>query len=707
MPAPDVKRRHISFLSLCVILLPCFSYAIIGDAPLIPFLSGFFLTISFLIKRPIETTKRAAIYSLTISILISVILNETYPVDGDRFFIPLPTEILFPFVISCAICATFFNQSPFSLTIILVLSAFSMMLHGSCVSNPTNTRFIIESDLWNNRYWIFGFFLFLQMTAFLPLLYFAQEKRFRFGSSQQNVKKKIAVYLTSFLLLAGCIVTSCVFAEKLETMMEPFFNSVFRSYFYAYRSKIVFGNQVDLYRKVAPNVQGYQNRIVLRAKSNSAPGYLRGRVYTSYQNGKWSNPDGKTFTNLTLLHNANKSLNVNHFSRDENDKNYNLQNQIDIIPSKYFYSDVLLASGNTDSLEIIAESIDSNRDGVLMPKDWDKQGAYTFYRNNVRSDSAFNNEKAIIPNLGYNQIFQNPALKFELNKIATALLQDAGMTTLRKIQIIEFFFNTSFEYSLDEKPDNKADPVLHFLKTSKSGHCELFATAAALLLRTQGIPTRYVTGFVCSEPHPNRDYWLARLGDCHAWLEAWLPDEKRWVLVEPTPPSGIPAGVEKTRFFNRYIEHLVVFWKEGFAKIKRGYFASAVITYLTSIRKFISWIFWTGPWQIGWGIVGIGLFFSYNFILKRRKSNIYYNHSLKEYHTFLRRIEKYLKRFNIKRTDSMTVREIIKLIESKKIPKAAEIIEILANYESIRYRPAPPDKKQMLALSQKFREIVV
>jgi hypothetical protein len=76
-------------------------------------------------------------------------------------------------------------------------------------------------------------------------------------------------------------------------------------------------------------------------------------------------------------------------------------------------------------------------------------------------------------------------------------------------------------------------PVENFLRHSKEGHCELFATAAALLLREMGVPARVVAGFRVS---PTGDVLTARNTDAHAWVEVWVKD-RGWQPVDPSPPA--------------------------------------------------------------------------------------------------------------------------------------------------------------------------
>src|SRR5208282_2046059 len=83
-------------------------------------------------------------------------------------------------------------------------------------------------------------------------------------------------------------------------------------------------------------------------------------------------------------------------------------------------------------------------------------------------------------------------------------------------------------------------PVDHFLFESKRGHCEFFSTAMALMLRTVGIPSRNVTGFVGGTYNRFGRYYAVRQGDAHSWVEAYLDDPTRpgWQTFDPTPTSG-------------------------------------------------------------------------------------------------------------------------------------------------------------------------
>lgn len=81
---------------------------------------------------------------------------------------------------------------------------------------------------------------------------------------------------------------------------------------------------------------------------------------------------------------------------------------------------------------------------------------------------------------------------------------------------------------------NKLPPIERFLFVEKNGHCELFASSYAILLRMAGVPTRLIAGFRISR-NSIGDVLTVRQSDAHAWIEAYLPERGGWVPIDPTP----------------------------------------------------------------------------------------------------------------------------------------------------------------------------
>ncbi len=100
-----------------------------------------------------------------------------------------------------------------------------------------------------------------------------------------------------------------------------------------------------------------------------------------------------------------------------------------------------------------------------------------------------------------------------------------------------------FTYTLDQQVvDPNVDPVIDFLRNRKAGHCEYFASALALMLRTLDVPTRIVNGFKGADiSQVVTRFYVVRQMHAHSWVEAAVPDPQarptgyRWIVLDPTP----------------------------------------------------------------------------------------------------------------------------------------------------------------------------
>jgi hypothetical protein len=115
-------------------------------------------------------------------------------------------------------------------------------------------------------------------------------------------------------------------------------------------------------------------------------------------------------------------------------------------------------------------------------------------------------------------------------------------TVAAKIEAVQaFFLKEHFRavYAEDAPPpsadleDQKLPPIERFLFAERSGHCELFASSMAILLRLGGIPTRLIAGFRVTR-NAYGDILTVRQSDAHAWLEAYVRN-RGWVPLDPTP----------------------------------------------------------------------------------------------------------------------------------------------------------------------------
>lgn len=109
-----------------------------------------------------------------------------------------------------------------------------------------------------------------------------------------------------------------------------------------------------------------------------------------------------------------------------------------------------------------------------------------------------------------------------------------------KALAIEDYLRNNFKYETDvEMPPRNREFVDYFLFDGQEGYCSYYATAMAVMLRLEGIPTRYVEGYVARELI-DKDTYLVRQRNGHAWVEAFI-EPVGWMAFEPTPAYRPPA----------------------------------------------------------------------------------------------------------------------------------------------------------------------
>jgi protein-glutamine gamma-glutamyltransferase len=142
----------------------------------------------------------------------------------------------------------------------------------------------------------------------------------------------------------------------------------------------------------------------------------------------------------------------------------------------------------------------------------------------------------------------------------------------------------SFSYSLVGQPrDATLDPIEDFVTKHPRGHCEYFATALVLMLRSQGIPARLVMGYKCVDADQENPWWYhARQSDAHAWAEAYLEPSQLpanllhgngywpwsklggWLQLDPSPASPTTASTLDRR-------NVLERWRDWFNSLWSNY----------------------------------------------------------------------------------------------------------------------------------------
>jgi len=114
----------------------------------------------------------------------------------------------------------------------------------------------------------------------------------------------------------------------------------------------------------------------------------------------------------------------------------------------------------------------------------------------------------------------------------TAQLTAEATNPYDTARVIEQWLEANKAYSLDvDRPGG--DVAANFIFEMEAGYCTYFATAMITMLRSQGIPARFVTGYTTGE-QVGENRWVVRGLDSHAWVEVYFP-EHGWVAFDPTP----------------------------------------------------------------------------------------------------------------------------------------------------------------------------
>jgi hypothetical protein len=168
-----------------------------------------------------------------------------------------------------------------------------------------------------------------------------------------------------------------------------------------------------------------------------------------------------------------------------------------------------------------------------------------------------------------------PQLDERIIQLAESVSAGSGGAFSKALRL-EAFLREGFAYTLENPSGRASDPLADFLFRSRSGHCEYFATAQAVMLRAVGIPSRVVNGFRRGEHNEWSDYFIVRQSDAHSWVEAFFPGPG-WIEFDPTPVGSQNRGSAWYRRLAQILDTLDVVWTEvvTFDRVKQiGFFQS-------------------------------------------------------------------------------------------------------------------------------------
>ncbi|MHB9060207.1 MAG: transglutaminase family protein, partial [Desulfobacteria bacterium] len=241
--------------------------------------------------------------------------------------------------------------------------------------------------------------------------------------------------------------------------------------------------------------------------------YLRGAVYSRYEDGVWSRGGA---TPLPV-----QRVGFTHFVGD------------DAVPDST--ADITLEAADNPALFIYGHP--TLIEGAFAPLLSDGEGNFSLARSGhptLRYRVRFAADLPPRSRTGRRAETEDLAFPKGYEDVRVLAREIAGATGTddERAERIMRFFLSGFRYTLSDP----ASSIREFLFRKRAGYCEHYAAGLSLLLRGAGIPSRVAAGYLGGEWNGVGKYLIVRQSDAHAWVEAWL--DGRWVTLDATPPSG-------------------------------------------------------------------------------------------------------------------------------------------------------------------------
>ena len=189
----------------------------------------------------------------------------------------------------------------------------------------------------------------------------------------------------------------------------------------------------------------------------------------------------------------------------------------------------------------------------------------------------------------YLQLPRLPAGIGDLARTLTAASRGPEEAALR----LTGYLSQNFQYTLALARQTGLDPLEEFLFVRRSGNCEYFAAALAVMLRSVGIPARVVGGFQRGDWNEYGRYFMVRLRDAHAWVEAHV-EGVGWITLDPSPRQ---AGVSGRSAVGLYLDALRMRW---YRYVINWSLRDQIETALSVRHQALAWRPWpaaTGRWD--------------------------------------------------------------------------------------------------------------
>lgn len=261
------------------------------------------------------------------------------------------------------------------------------------------------------------------------------------------------------------------------------------------------------------------DQVVMRVKADESL-YLRGEVFDTYENNKW--------TNSVVQH----SFGRDNYFQPEFDKNikYTIKS-VEIFPVA-MNTNIIFSPWQPYHVNI--SNIYDRSTLAMTTAGRHVKSGYTVQYYKTEISASFLEKDKVVNSSDMSMYLQYPSnLPERVKELALNITKDKK-TDYDKVKAIEQYLRNTYKYNLDvpDTPQGR-DFVDYFLFDLKQGYCTYFATSMVIMLRTIGIPARYVVGFkMPSQPVLGSEYDIKE-SYAHAWVEVPFQNSG-WVTFEPT-----------------------------------------------------------------------------------------------------------------------------------------------------------------------------
>lgn len=283
------------------------------------------------------------------------------------------------------------------------------------------------------------------------------------------------------------------------------------------------------------------------------------------------------------------------------------------------------------------------------------------------------------------------------DRIADLARRWAGNATqsLEVARRVEERLRTDYLYDLGSPSGAATNPLDHFLFESKRGHCEFYSTSMAVMLRTLGVPTRNVTGFLGASYNRFGRFYVVRQGEAHSWVEVYV-DGAGWIRFDPTP-SGAAAPVARVEGLMATVRDFFEAASERWDRHVVGYDLDQQMQLLNKVRGALRgkggnqrWLEGVSPREVGLALALLGGIALAIWAWRRRRRSTRPGRRAIEapdarivllYH----QLEDVLRQWGMPRAVGTPPLAHARAVVGLKHPQAAEVLQLTTVYLDVRF----------------------